>query len=473
VDLTSTGLEAAVTGWLQRTTASQRRAAIREELNRLDLVHHHVGGAFVPLYCLPFALPQEQFRQAKRRAELLVRVLVNGERAALANPGGPLHERLRDSLSPGGRYLVEQSGHESAFSLERRFRRLDGFLSGSQGYQIIEVNQAAPLASSYHDAVHRFGAALLERMGIPWRPPLLVPLIAEWLVGEYQNRHGRDRLPRRVAIPVEHGYPPKFSDLPAVASAAERFALRRWGERIEFTVCLPWELYRDGERLRLRGKAYDLIWRNTVYLSSYRVHGPDVSEYEQICADSARYLVVNSGRSWWTRTKEALAVVWDDRHRADLGLSPTQLQEVRGSVPETANLRHQPEYVDEVIGRRRDWVSKPADSGFGQGVEFGANHTETSWRHLVGERRTGGYVFQRLVVPEQVRLTQMTLAGEVTQVVLEGDLCPYHVDGEVSGPILMRAVPARPEATGQRQQMNLTQGGALIPVLVASDGDDG
>lgn len=468
MDLSPARLEAAVADWVQRTTVSQRRAVIREELNRLDLVHHHVAGTFVPLYCLPFALPHEHFRQARQRVETLVKALVQGERTMLDDPGGPLRTRLWNSLSPGGQYLVEQSGHESGFSLERRFRRLDGFLSGSQGYQIIEVNQAAPLASSYHDTVHRFGAALLERMGIPWQPPLLVPMIAEWLVGEYQHRHGRDRLPHRVAIPVEHGYPPKFSDLPAVASAAEEFAQHRWGERIEFTVCLPWELSRDGDHLRLRGKAYDMVWRNTVYLSQYRTLGPDVSEYERICEDPARYLVVNSGRSWWTRTKEALAVVWDDRYRADLGLSPSQVQELRRSVPQTTNLKYQPEYADEVIGRRQDWVTKPTDSGFGQGVEFGADHTQTSWRRLVGQRSTDGYVFQRVVIPDPVRLTQVTLAGEVTQVVLEGDLCPYHVDGEMRGPILMRAVPARSGAAVARRRMNLTQGGALVPVLVTS-----
>jgi hypothetical protein len=307
-------------------------------------------------------------------------------------------------------------------------------------------------------------------MGMAWQPKLLVPLIAEWLVAEYQHRKGTGQLPRRIAIPIEHGYPPKFSDLPGIAAAAREFSRRRWDQAIEFTVCLPWELSRWNDRIRLRGKAYDMIWRNTVYLSTYRAHGPDICEYERICHDPARYLTVNSGRSWWTRTKEALAIVWDDTHRGNLGLSPTELDELRTAVPETRNLKYQPEYLDAVLGLRQDWVSKPTDSGFGQAVEFGTDHSDSSWRELVQQRSTDGYVFQRAARTKRLRLTQLALTGECIQTVLDADLCPYHVNGAVEGPILMRAVevPANPETAGKRYRMNLTQGGALVPVLITS-----
>lgn len=463
----------AVTEWLQRTTARQRAAVIGEELARLDLRHHHIGGDFVPMYCLPVTLAAGDFRRIKQRSEHLVAALIRLEKALLAEPDGPLRARLWNSLSPGGQHLVQHADHESGFSLGRRFRRLDGFLTGTHGFQVIEVNQAAPLAASFHDNAHRFSAGLLQRLGIDWQPRLLVPLIAEWLVAEYQHRHGTDRLPSRVAVPIEHGYPPKFSDIPAIAAAAEAFARRRWGQSIAFTVCLPWELSRQGERIRLHGKAYDMIWRNTVYLSAYRAQGPDVSEYEAICQDPSRFLVVNSARSWWTRTKEVLAVIWDDAACHEFGLSPSELSELRDVVPQTRNLKYEPDHLDEVLGRRQEWVSKPTDSGFGQGVEFGAVHSEHSWRELVGRRCSDGYVFQRVARTPRLKLTQLTLTGERTETVLDGDLCPYHVNGGVQGPILMRAaeVPTDPERAGQPQRMNLTQGGVLVPVMITA-GDD-
>lgn len=470
IELNGAAVGDVVAQWLQRTTVRQRAEVIRAELARLDLRHHHIGGAFVSMYCLPVALPADDFRQVRRRSESLIAALVRLEKALSAEPDGPLRARLWNSLSSGGRHLVQHVDQESDFSLARRFRRLDGFLTGAPGFQVIEVNQAAPLAASFHDNVHRFSSGLLQRIGIDWKPRLLVPLIAEWLVAEYQHRHGADRLPRRIAVPIEHGYPPKFSDLPAIAAAAEEFARRRWGQTIEFTVCLPWELSRQAGRMRLRGKAYDMVWRNTVYLSTYRAHGPDISEYEAICHDPARYLVVNSGRSWWTRTKEALAVIWDDAHRDDLGLTPRELTELRAGVPETRNLKYQPEYLDDVLSRRQDWVSKPSDSGFGQGVEFGARHSENSWRELVERRSADGYVFQRAARAQRHRLSQLTLAGERIEAVLDGDLCPYHVNGRVQGPMLMRTLPAstEPEGAEPRHRMNLTQGGALVPVLIAS-----
>jgi hypothetical protein len=471
MDLTRANVHAGVAQWLERTTASQRRAAIREEVRRLDLRDHHIGGVFVPLSCLPFTLSAGEFQRIKRRSERLIAAMIQLERSAMADPHGPLRTRLWNSLSPGGQHLVEQAGFESDFSLARRLRRLDGFRTGGAGFQVIEVNQAAPLAASFHDNAHRLSSALLQRMGLDWQPTLLVPLIVEWLVAEYQHRHGSDRLPHRIAIPIEHGYPPKFSDLPAVAAAAHQFARHRWDDTIEFTVCLPWELSGQGRHLRLHGKTYDMIWRNTVYLSAYRTGGPDVSEYERICRDPGRHLIVNSARSWWTRSKEALAVIWDDAHSGGLNLTASELDDLRAGIPETRNLKYQPEHLHAVLCQRQDWVSKPTDSGFGQAVEFGANHTDTSWRHLVRSRSTDGYVFQRAVTPHPFTLTHLDLTGQPTDVVLDADLCPYHVNGAVEGPILMRALhtQAPPDTTAARRQMNLTQGGTLLPVLVTTD----
>lgn len=61
------------------------------------------------------------------KLDILLRGLWRLEESCLKEPGGPLHARLADSLSADGRRIFKQCNFESKYSMQRRYRRLDGF----------------------------------------------------------------------------------------------------------------------------------------------------------------------------------------------------------------------------------------------------------------------------------------------------------------------------------------------------------
>jgi hypothetical protein len=400
------------------------------------------------------------------KLDILLRGLWRLEESCLKEPGGPLHARLADSLSADGRRIFKQCNFESKYSMQRRYRRLDGFCDLSSGrYSVIEVNQAAPFGSHFNDVLQRMVQSLLDDMGFEYEPDLLCPRILDWLVGEYRERHGKDRLPRLVAAVIEHGISERFTDLPSVAAACEELSLERYGERIRFEVCYAPELKLRHGKAMLWEREADVIWRNSAYLTQCRQKGEDISDYEAIFSDPERHLIVNSTRSWLTRSKETFAVLWDDAACSAFGLSPEDRQAIRSFVPYTVNLGRNRDAAAEVLRDKDSWVGKPSDGDFGIGVEFGASHDAGSWRKLVEERSRDGYIFQKRVPYPSMEFPFIDETGAVQVTRLEFDLCPYHVDGSFPGTLISRANP--PSTPGVVRKMNLSEGAIVLPVVVS------
>ena len=62
-------------------------------------------------------------QSALASCEPVIAALIELERRALAPGGERIRQRLVESLDPAGRRLLELCSSESAYSLERRFRR--------------------------------------------------------------------------------------------------------------------------------------------------------------------------------------------------------------------------------------------------------------------------------------------------------------------------------------------------------------
>ncbi|GEM_PF-3358282 len=427
-----------------------------------------IGRTPIPFFTIPFLLEKQQMKAVIDRLEPFFSILIRLEEFAYSADGKELLERLMASLTPGGQHLVRQCSFESNYSLLHRQRRFDGFLDlGKDSYKLVEVNQAAPLAIHYHDVGQRIAATVLNELGFPCRPNLVAPHVLDWMLGEYRERF-HNTLPETIALVIEHGYPPKFTDLPRMAKACEEIALRSYNHRLSFVVCFPYEITLRAGEIYHGDRRVDMIWRNSVYMTSYREQGLALEDYEYICSHPEKYLIINSTRSWLTRSKEVFSLIWDDSLMKSLGLSGEKLDAVRDVVPYTVHLAKNPEMKEEIISNRSAWISKPTDSGFGKGVEFGESLPGESWKYLVEERSRDGYVFQRVLDYPSMNTWIIDMSGELMEVPIEYDFCPHHINGHFTGTALIRA--NRRDTCSERSTMNLAAGGLMLPLVTLEGG---
>jgi len=438
-----------------------RRVRIVQDCLRL------ARAAEYPLNGRPFLVPLEldavQVGRAFRQGECLVRALVRLEAYALGPVGEPVLQRLLGSLEAGSERLVRQCTFESTYSSERRLRRVDAFLdSAGGGCVAVEVNQAAPLGLHYHDVDQRIAARFLGALGFSYEPRLLAPHVVDWLFGEYHSRHP-GRAPRRIALVSEHGYSGK-RELPHVATEYQRVAHERYGEHVSIVHCFPPEVRLIRGRPAVGGVEVDMIWRYSVYLDAYRERGEDVADYEAVCSHPEEHLIVNSTGAFLTATKETFAIMSDAALVAAIGISPEDVELLRQTLPDSVSLAHDRGRRREVLEERDGWISKPTDSSFGEGVVFGARLTRGEWERLVDGRSREGFIFQRRVRYPTVPLLEVAADGALVEREIEFDFCPFHVDGWVPGPTIVRAFAVDTGQLGTRP-MNVHTGAFMLPFL--------
>lgn len=445
---------------LERLSPARRAEVVRActQMAR-DAAYPLTGRPFLA----PLQLDADRVVRAFGQVECLLRALVRLEARARAPGGEPIFERLMRSLEPGSARLVRQCTFEPESSVERRLRRVDAFLDSTAGRcSAVEVNQAAPLGLHYHDVDQRVAARFLGALGIPYEPRLLSPRVVDWLFGEHQRRHP-GRAPRRIALVSEHGYEGK-RELPHVAREYQRAARDRYGEDVEVIHCFPPEVRLVRGRPAVGGAEVDVIWRYSVYLDAYRERGEDVSDYEAVCSHPEEHLIINSTAAFLTATKEAFALLSDAAVVAALGLSREDEELLGQTVPDTVSLAYAPERRREILEERGEWISKPTDASFGEGVVFGARLSRGEWESLVAARGRDGFVFQRRVPYPVVPMVEVSEAGDLVEREVEIDFCPFHVDGRVPGPTIVRAHLLGAEAPGTRL-MNTSAGAFMVPFL--------
>lgn len=449
---------------LKESSPLKRRGVVEEceEIARREELK--IGDVEIPFFTIPFFIESPAVEAVIANLRIFISALIRLEKCAFTPCGAHLYDRLMASLTPGGRHLVGQCSYESDYSIESRNRRIDGFLDMATGaYHVIEVNQAAPLALHYYDTGQRIAACALEQLGFHYEPQLLAPQLLKWFVNEYRNRFGGG-LPATIALVIEHGYPPKFTDLPRISMACEKLSREKYDHPLKIIVCFPYELHLSGGRILKDATPIDMIWRNSVYMTPYREQGLDLKDYEWICSHPDEFLLVNSTRSWLTRSKEVFSILWDDEAMDAVGLSREELKAVRSVVPLSVNLGRNPEMREEIDLQRHEWISKPADSGFGKGVEFGEAHSEESWKSLLDERAKDGFVFQKKILYPGIDVIDVGREGACEAHRVEFDFCPHHIGGDFTGTALIRGSIVHPgRATGSL--MNLASGGLLFPMV--------
>jgi hypothetical protein len=445
---------------LARLAPARRRGLVRAFLDSFPPEESALAEGMP--FLVPLCLEAEQVRTALRRTEVLLRALLRLEEHVLTPGGEALRERLVRSLEPGSARLVAQCTHESAYSMRRRLRRVDAFLEPTTGgYSVLEVNQVAPLSFCSNDLGQRLAERVLGELGLSYTPKRLAPRILRWLRGELHARHpGRE--PRLIALVSEHGYPAK-SELPGLARLCQE-AAREAGHDVDVVHCYPPEVRLARGRPTWRGREVDILWRQSVFLDCYRERGEDVSDYEAICSHPEEHLIVNSTRSFLTASKETFALLCDAGVRRTLGLPEEDMAVLRETLPDTVDLAHTPHRREDVLADRAGWISKPTDSSFGQGVEFGTRHTAESWARLVEARSVEGFLFQRRIPGPELPWMEVTRSGELVRRNITFDFCPHQVDGELTGTALIRAHPRQEGLQGDRV-MNVAGGGCTIPFL--------
>lgn len=437
--------------------AARRREVWRASRDRAEQEGLVPAGIPLSFHHLPIVLDAGRAQRAIDSCRPVIDALVALERRALAPGGEPIRRRLVDSLDPAGRRLFEMCGHESAYSLERRFRRIDAMIEpGGEVCRVLEVNQAAPAFLHFHDALQRIAAEALGLIGFPCRPALLAPRLVAWLLGEHRQRTGAAGAPEVVAVVSEAGYPFKQLELPAFTRSCAD-AAAQLGCGTAFRLCMPHELHLRGGRIRLGGETVDLVWRQSGLLDSYAGREQEIADYLRILARHDEHLIVNSTRVWLTLTKHALSFLSSEAELERLGFPAGERARLLAAVPRTASLAAEPELTDRVIREREQWISKPAAGSFSRGFEPGRWHSDASWRALVAERSGPEFVFQRLVRPASGELLEIDPDGGLHRRAIEYDFCPHHVDGEFPGTALVRARVAGAE------------GGRIVPLVVAGE----
>jgi len=419
----------------------------------------------IPMYTVPYVFNKNSVMNILKKLDIFIEAIIKLEKYALNNKGGKIYKRLINSLTPGGRYLVEQCSFESEYSLRRRNRRIDGYFDvGTGNYSIIEINQAAPLALHCYDISQRVAVHFLNSIGFYYEPIILANHILDWFVGEYNERNP-GKFPANIALVIEHGYYMKFTDLPGMARICEELALRRYGEKMTIKPCFPYDIKLSGDKIYLDGTEINMIWRNSVYMTKYREEGYDIKDYEEICSNPDKYLIINSTRSWLTRTKEVFALFWDDECCKNLRLSFEEIEFIRELIPPSLNLKYRPDMFDEILKEKELWITKPSDAGFGKGVEFGTNHSRDDWEKIMIERAENeGFVFQRRIIYPESEILDIDNDGSVLHNNVEFDFCPHHVNGKFTGTILARSNIIK--QNNNILKMNIASGATIIPIIL-------
>ncbi len=430
-----------------------------------------IDGKFLPFIAFPFFMNDQTVSRSTLQIQILIDTLCKMEELALSQNGQDVFLRLTNSLSRGGKHLVNICNYESKFSLARRHRRVDAYLLPNGETKVIEVNQAAPLALHFYETSQELAQIMMKKLNFPYQIRPIAPRLLDWLVDEYQARNP-NKLPRTIALTIEHGYPPKFSDLPKMAKRIEKLALEKFGESICIKICFPYEIKLKNNKAILiqdsKETQVDLFWRNSVYMQKYIDEGKDISDYETILKNPEDFLIINSTRSWLTRNKETFSLLWDNELLKNLGLSKNEIEVIKQIVPETHNLFYSKEKEEMILNDKSNWISKPSDAGFGQGVEFGSNHDNKSWQNIVKERQSiPGFVFQRRVKYPTIEVMDLSSEGEIIKHVVEYDFCPHHINGKFFNSALSRAnIKHSFDNNKEVLKMNLVSGGHLLPLIM-------
>lgn len=406
-----------------------------------------IGDEVATLLAAPLFLSLKTYRKIVAASEAFVDTATAIESNPVFKPGYVIYDRLYNSLSQDGKKLIDRSMPANSRAIKRRFRRLDGFLLDDQIPIFIEMNQSAPLAISFYQRAKQLAANIANKTGITINVDGDVYTdLAEWFIASLRAiGHNGDSA--TIAVSIERGYPAKFVDLPLACDGIAAVA-KKQGINLEFILAEPTQFTWDGLRGYINSRPFDLLWRNTVYLQNY----PEtLVDYESI-----RYggvAMVNDLQSWLFRSKDFFAILWDDNLQSELTKFGINVEKIRTMVPLTVDISQ----LNRENPDRSSWILKRCDDGFGKGIIFGSELTESKWTEYLSGLHGTDWIAQKVVRPLAVELPTILSDGSVQSAMYYCDIDPFVVNGGVSG-ILVRALPID---NAVNKKMNIVEGAAI------------
>jgi len=416
------------------------RVNIVNSIPVIEMAEKHATLLASPVFLLP-----ETYDRFINATEQFVSATVAIESHRLFAAGNRLYDVLCDSLSARGKSLVNRAKKPDYQATKRRFRRLDGYILERNTPIFIEMNQSAPLAISFYERARM----LTLQLGDTSESLDLYDALSQWFINEAE-RFGLNSSSFTVAVSMERGYPAKFIDLPVTCKHIAKAARQR-GIAIEFILAEPTEFAYDNDVATVLGKRFDLLWRNTVYLQNYNEPLP---QYEAIRYGDTP--MINDLWSWFFRSKAFFAMIWDDSFASEFEAFGVNVAELREITPETTWISDIPD-----AQYKNDFILKRCDDGFGRGIAFGSELSDSEWSAYRRGDYGSDWIAQTIVRPKPVSLPIIDESGTLHDIEMVCDFDPYVVNGRMSG-VLVRAMPSEHRDT----KMNIVSGAAIGHVSV-------
>ncbi len=461
--------------WLTTTPQAERTRIIAKLQRHVNWADQHNGGVPVSFLTLPYLIPQSLLNQAQTGTEALLEALIRMEEVAFANQNGPLWQRLWEAAGPEGQKHLQLPYYEQPASIRQRFRRADAIVDAKTGQpRFLEMNQVGPQGMTRFDDVHAFSAALLNQIGVTVTAPASICRgILQWLITEHQQHQRTKEVPACIAVVVEHSYAAIMSAIPAAAHRMQHYADEQYGVgAIKIVIChqANFELRGNDMWVGAQDSSWqkvDIVWRNAARLDRHpTISRPNIDGWHAIVQHPEQFLIVNGEVGpRLTRTKGALAALWNDDCLDEIGLTTQQRELVHQYLPETHHLQRDRWAWPKILSHPAGWVLKPSDGGLGEGIKFGANFESDKQLQIFMESdEATNYVAQRYVPTKPLQLNHLQPSdGVVTQVDIDVDLCPYIVGGIVSNQLYSRG--SLVDGSGILKTHNVAQGGLVVPVF--------
>jgi hypothetical protein len=150
-----------------------------------------------------------------------------------------------------------------------------------------------------------------------------------------------------------------------------------------------------------------------------------------------------------------------------LDLSSQEIDLINRIIPMTVNLKKTPYFLSEILQEKDGWISKPSDSSLGLGIVFGANLSDSAWSKLVKDRSQDGYVFQKRVPFNKGSILKLSSLGDIDDVDIEFDFCPYFINGKPTETALVRAreIQSVNNSRIAFQTTNVSAGATIVPCV--------
>ncbi|MGH9875120.1 MAG: hypothetical protein ACRD9S_21915 [Pyrinomonadaceae bacterium] len=418
----------------ERLVASQRE---------LGLLH---GDRPICPFLRPHILGREQYECISRAAETIAGAFEKLATHALSDDkilselGLTANELRMVRIDPGYSAICVTS-------------RLDAYLSES-GFQFLEYNAEDPAGIGDQMQLLKLICLLDQNKEFletyaHWRPE---PhrLLLKSLIATYREWGGEEDRPRIAIV-----------DWKGVPTESEFLILRQYFEAEGHPTMIvdPRELQYDGDRLRARESAVDILYKRVIIHELLdRMESTDA--LVRAYADG-RVCMVNSFRCKLAHKKAGFAILSDPRY--ENLFTTREIEAARKHIPWTRRVQPSTTVFEEsehdllnLIRRERHrFVMKPNDDYGGRGIFIGWEMDEAAWSGAIDLALTGSYVVQERAPATKVSIPMFSDRVRSEEMFI--DFNPFLFHNKVEGAMVRLS---------SSSLLNITTGGGEAALLI-------